>query len=95
MSAEPDGWEQFWTAAPRKEGKAPAKAAYAKAIKKPGVTPATLFDGITAYAARMAKLGTPREKIKMPQGWLNDERWNDETTTAPAQPERRKGWWEQ
>lgn len=94
LAALAEGFDEFWAAAPRKEGKTPAHAAYAKAIKKPGITPALLLERVAAYGKRMAKEGRAKDKIKMMQGWLNEERWNDETA-ATVVDERPKAWWQQ
>lgn len=89
--ADPD-WCAFWSAYPRKDGKAEARTAYVKAISKRGITPEVLQVGAQRYADRMRFEKTERAKIKMAQGWLNNERWTDEDQTIPQQ--RRKFAWE-
>ena len=98
MSATADAakdFDEWWAAVPRKDGKTPAKAAYVKARRKPGVTRELLLEGIRKYAARMAREQTAREKIKMPQGWLNDQRWEDDPTPVAARVDSESiGWWQ-
>ena len=36
----------------------------------------TLMDGVQAYA--LLNIGQDKSLIKLPAGWLNDERWEDE-----------------
>lgn len=91
-SSEPDGWDAFWSAFPRKDGKTDAKAAYVKAIKKRGITPELLAGAAASYAKRMKSERTERAKIKMGQGWLNSERWEDETARTGAEPTYKPFW---
>lgn len=70
-------WCRFWAAFPRKDGKKEARAAWAKAVKK--TDPEVIITGAERYRDRMIREGTPRPKIKMAQGWLNGERWEDES----------------
>lgn len=92
-STEPEGWNEFWSAFPRKDGKTDAKEAYAKAIKKKGITPELLTDAASSYGRRMKLERTARAKIKMAQGWLNSERWEDETAQA-VDDSAPVGWWQ-
>lgn len=92
-SSEPEGWDEFWAAFPRKDGKTDTKGAYVKAIKKRGITPELLTAAAASYARRMKLERTDRAKIKMGQGWLNSERWEDETAKA-VEAEAPVGWWQ-
>ncbi|GBD48142.1 ParB N-terminal domain-containing protein [Methylopila sp. Yamaguchi] len=69
-------FEEFWLQYPLNRGKKPAAAAYAKAIAN-GASPMEMLQGAMRYAAECAANGTPDNKIKHAQGWLNDERWTD------------------
>jgi hypothetical protein len=88
---DPD-WVKFWATYPNRQGKKAARNAWAKAIKA-GHKPADIIAGAERYAAEMARRGTPRDKIKYPQGWLGDERWGDEYT-AQASAAPSGAWWD-
>lgn len=73
-----DSFEEFWEAYPKKAGKPAAEKAYQKAIKK-GHDAAAIITGAKRYALWLSSGGPKdfRPTVKFPQGWLNDERWND------------------
>jgi hypothetical protein len=76
-------WREFWEQAyPRREGRIPARDAWLKAAAK--ADPDVIIAGARAYAARERAKGTPIEKIKMAQGWLNDQRWEDDPNPTAA-----------
>lgn len=84
--------ETFWPAFPVREGKKPALAAFAKARAKAPLE--TIMAGVGRYVQRLQQPNAPSPK--WPQGWLNDERWNDEAPTklfsnghAKPPPERK------
>jgi len=64
----------WWVMYPRKQAKAPALKTF-KRIRKT-VPLKTLMDGVQAYA--LLSIGLDKTMIKLPAGWLNDERWEDE-----------------
>ncbi|WP_232499278.1 hypothetical protein [Agromyces humatus] len=72
---------EFWPVYPRKQAKAPAAKAFAKARRKHSLE--TITAGVRAYALMNA--GGDRTKIKLAAGWLNDERFLDEEQ-LPNQP---------
>lgn len=74
----PDPFDEFWDAYPIHKGKADARKAYAKAVKK--VPHEVIVAGVRAY---VASLGPAPDitKVKWAQGWLNAERWADEHIT--------------
>lgn len=75
---EPDRFDEFWKVYPKKAGKPAAQKAWAKAIKR---APAqTIIDGARRYAHWLSQGGPKdfRPIPKFPQGWLNDDRWDDE-----------------
>jgi len=90
----PEGFDEFWSAYPRKDGKTEARTAYAKAIKKANVTPELLTAGASRYAGRMQRDRTERSKIKMAQGWLNNDRWEDESTEPALAYAGPRPFWE-
>ncbi len=82
---------ELWDVYPRKDGKAPAFGAFQKAVKT--TDPDVIIAGAKRYADAERRKGTPTEKIKMAQGWLNDRRWEDAPAPAePARPNHANGW---
>lgn len=79
---EPDGFDQFWDAYPRKEAKGKAREAYTKALDK--TDPATLHSSALTYAK--TKAGEETRFIKHPTTWLNQECWEDVHQTEPDTP---------
>jgi hypothetical protein len=77
-----DRFDAFWAVYPKKEGKAEARKAWAKAITK---APADIIiERARRYAdwLKDAPPGEFRPHAKHPQGWLNGERWNDAPLVA-------------
>ena len=75
----PDLFSEFWSLWPRKEGKADAVKAWAKAIRK--IDQTLLLELARQYVQhpnRPAKQFVPHGAT-----WLNGERWNDGEPTAP------------
>lgn len=70
---EPEGFAEFYQAYPKHVDRAGALKAYRQATKK--VSPEIILAGAKRYAAE--KRGVEAEYLKMPAGWLNNERWND------------------
>ncbi len=82
-------FDRFWQAYPKKAGKPAARKAWDKAIKKD--LPEKIISAAGRYATWLkepCKPGDFRPHAKHPQGWLNDERWNDpelqEATERPV-----------
>jgi len=75
---EPDRFDEFWFAYPKKAGKPAAKKAWDKALKRADAQ--TIIDGARRYAHWLSSAGPKdfRPLPKHPQGWLNDDRWADE-----------------
>ena len=71
-------FDEFWDAFADKRGKEPAKEAWSKLNHSD-----QLVDEIIAGAKRYVEYrkDMDRKKWKMPQGWLNDKRWEDEIIT--------------
>ncbi len=69
----PPGFEEFWQAYPKKEGRKAALTAYAMALQKEGVTPELLARKAAQYFE--AKVGHDPKWTKMPRTWLDDECW--------------------
>jgi hypothetical protein len=83
----PPGFEEFWQAYPKKEGRKAALTAYAMALQKEDVTPELLTRKAAQYAE--AKAANDPKWIKMPQYWLNDECWLEDP--QPPKPKAAKG----
>jgi hypothetical protein len=69
----PPGFEKFWQAYPKKEGRKAALKAYAMALQKGDVTPELLAVKAAQYAH--AKGDQDPKWIKMPKTWLDEECW--------------------
>ena len=74
-------FEDFWNAYPRKIAKKEAMKKFAKAVKD-GTDPNTIIAGAKTYAA--STVGKETKYIAHPTTWLNQGRWEDETTTTPT-----------
>lgn len=81
----PQGFDEFWEAYPRKQGKGAARTAFIKALSK--VDSQTIIDAAISY----------RDDPNREQGftahastWLNQERWEDEP--LPARTSKASGW---
>lgn len=70
-------FDAFWTAYPRKVGKAAARRKYETAVKS-GVTPDLIAAGLKRYKALIRAAGTETQYIAHPATWLNQGRWDDE-----------------
>lgn len=97
-SLKPDPLErfdEFWAEFPRRDGRKEAEGAYAKALKR-GVKPDTMIEGARLYAARVLAERRERSKIKMAQGWINNDRWEDEQNdvTPANDPYARRSLWD-
>lgn len=74
---EPEGFEEFYGAYPRKEARGKAAKAFAKVS-------APLSDLLTAIAWQRTQEGWTKDGgkwIPLPASWLNDQRWKDERKT--------------
>lgn len=86
---DPDGFDAFWTAYPKRDGNADRKGAakaFAPAVKRAGD-----HSCITRAAARYAahcrekgKLGT--EFVKQARSWLNGDLWREWLPQEPSRP---------
>ena len=75
---QPDFFDDFWKAYPKKVAKPAARKAWNKAVKR--AKPETIIAGAKRYAAWLAETPAPgdfRPHAKHPQGWLNDDRWTE------------------
>ena len=72
-------WENFWRVFPCHEGKNRAMDAFERKVTKRD-TAVLAFRGAEAYAAKAR--ADPTLKLKWGQGWINEERWNDEVTIS-------------
>ena len=70
-----DGFDTFWAAYPRKEGKKTAQAAWAK-IKNPDID--LILDAISKQKKTIQWTKEKGSFIPHPTTWLNQERWNDD-----------------
>ncbi|MBT9385496.1 helix-turn-helix domain-containing protein [Pseudooceanicola sp. CBS1P-1] len=86
---EDQHFEEFWQAYPKKAGKPAARKAFAKAVKR---APAeVIIRGARLYASWLSsppRAGEFRPSAKHPQGWLNDDRWEDDVLKGMADPQQ-------
>lgn len=85
-SALASEFDEWWLVYPRKQGKAPARKAFEKARKT--VPLETLMNGVQTYA--LTNIGVDKSLVKLPAGWLNDMRWEDEPIVAVVAPSDRR-----
>lgn len=79
----PPGFDEFWSAYPRKEGKRKAQQAYTAALKR-GAEPAELLSAARHY--RTLTANTEPRFIAHPATWLNQGRYDDEPATQAYLP---------
>lgn len=77
---DPDRFEEFWRAYPRKVGKGAARKAWVKALDK--TTAQVMIDAAKQFRLWMAH--TEPRWVPHASTWLNGERWDDEPDEAPA-----------
>jgi hypothetical protein len=72
-------FDRFWKSYPRKDAKAAARKNFDRAVKA-GADPERIIEGARRYAVWLtsAKPGEFRPIAKFAQGWLTDQRWEDE-----------------
>ena len=78
----PEGFDAWWAQWPKKVAKAAALKAYKTALKKTDAL--TLGQSAAAFIAAEQRKGTAIEYIPNASTWLNQERWEDDTSTPPA-----------
>jgi hypothetical protein len=65
------GFDLFWSAYPRREGKGRAEKAWVKAVRL--ASPENIVEAVHA-----TKWAEEKQFIPLPASWLNDRRWEDE-----------------
>lgn len=78
---DPDRFQEFWRAYPRRVGKGTARKAWAKALKN-GADAGVMIAAAKQFA--VWKKHTEARWIPHPATWLNAERWDDEPDPTPA-----------
>ncbi|MDR6907497.1 hypothetical protein J2X63_003205 [Agromyces sp. 3263] len=81
-SVYPKAFEEWWVLYPRKESKGAALRAWEKARKL--VDQGTLAKATQAYT--LMCLGKEKQFVKLPAGWLNDRKWEDDYSSARSGP---------
>lgn len=96
--------EAIYAAYPRKQAKANALKAIAKAISKKRVSANDLLDAITAYTNCVAEWPEDeRRYVPLCASWVNGDRWEDdralwvrngriEPAKAASRPAKKVGW---
>lgn len=81
--AEPDRFDEFWAAYPRKDDKGRARKAWVAALKK---APAErIIEGARRYAATPGLLRDGARFVKLPTSWLNAEAWDNQGVVQPVE----------
>lgn len=78
----PAEFESFWTVYPKRENKAEGYSAWRSAIKR-GVSTDKIRDAAQAYAQQCTDRHTTPQHIKYAQGWINNDRFNNDYTPDP------------
>ena len=86
-----DQFEEFWEAFDDKRGKKPALLRFKKVLKS-GADFQAILAGAKRYAISRNQPDPPNPK--MAEGWLNDERWNDEIVKPGQVASRPKETWQ-
>lgn len=76
-----DGFNAFWQLYPKRSAKVAALKAYERAVRVADPDIGRAIWKINSAAKTYAEACNPKY-YKMPQGWLNDGRWDDEIVTA-------------
>ena len=82
---EDDGFEEFWSSYPKREGRTLAKQAYSRVVAA-GIAPDTLVTKARQYAE--AKADVDAKWLKMPANWLKEECWREDP--QPPRPRELK-----
>jgi hypothetical protein len=69
-------WEEFWKVYPCHEGMNPAMDAFERRVQDHDLA-VEMYRAAKRYAAKLAADSTAKPKYA--QGWINEERWTDET----------------
>lgn len=77
---EPDGFEEFWSVVPRKQGKDAARKKFVLALKKAPLE--VLVSKMATYAE--SREGEDPKYTVQPARWLNEGRWKDELASTPT-----------
>jgi hypothetical protein len=82
----PDLFDEFWSAYPRKVGKADARKAWPKAVKH--LDAERLVKAARWWSEQWDAAGVEKRYVLHPTTWLNGQRWNDEPPAPRRQPSR-------
>lgn len=74
-------FEEFFMKYPRKQAKKDAERAFEQAIEKEPFE--TIMQGLDGYLIKIKEEKTEMRFIKLPAGWLEDERWIDTLHIKP------------
>ncbi|MGL5912088.1 MAG: hypothetical protein ACRCZP_18940 [Phycicoccus sp.] len=80
-----EAFEAFWAACPRRVGKDAARRAYAKAVRRPGITDTAVLTAMQRAATFWTRTRTEPQFVPHPATWLNQGRYEDpEPDNLPA-----------
>lgn len=81
LADEPDGFNEFYQAFPKRVARRAAAKAYRAALTR--ASPDAVLAGACRYAT--ATIGKDREHVAHPSTWLNADRWLDEVQPVVSQ----------
>ena len=79
----PPGFDRFWAAYPRKQGKKPASKVFAR-IRPDDFLLQTLLDAIAAWVTTEQWSKEGGKFVPLPETWLSKELWNDELPASAS-----------
>ncbi len=79
----PQEFDQFWDAYPKRVGKGAARASFAKALEKTDLV--TILAAVTRYSLFCDMTRREKQFIANPSTWLNQERWADDSALYEAE----------
>jgi hypothetical protein len=82
----PDLFDEFWSAYPRKVGKADARKAWPRAVKH--LDAERLVKAARWWSEQWEAAGVEKRYVLHPTTWLNGQRWNDEPPAPRRQTSR-------
>ncbi|MEU8713591.1 hypothetical protein [Streptomyces sp. NPDC048663] len=86
---DPDAFDAFWKAYPRRVGRKAAARAWNKALRD-GTTPEQIVSAAEAYA--LERHGQPAQYTKHPATWLNGGHYDDEPAAPGTGRTTRRGY---
>lgn len=92
--ALPEGFAEFWDAYPRKDSKRDAIKAWGQlSLAINSELRADVMAGLAGWRKHPTWIKGERQYIKLPAGWLREERWRDESAQSARGGIDTARWW--